>query len=407
MTGITRPRRTTPAHRTDAIGDGDEYIGDEYIGVGYNGVHRSTSLTPPERRSRRTPASVLHKSAGTGNLTRRTKARAMGPSGTSRRSYTLPPVMARGTVQDMAVPSRKRSQPRHRYDFALSIPGAEVRLPSMPAVRIGWRGASGILVILMSLSLYILLYTPAFQVDVLEVEGMQRLTLEDINSELSISGESIVKVDPENLYAELQAAFPELSSIQVKVYLPAKVKLEVVERVPVIDWVQGSGDGDGYNGSTEEKWIDLEGYAFPPRGEAGSLIRVEADSDEYIGYIGDGLPQPATAMIPAGTSDTAMKALAVHTPMLPPEMVSTLLAMGAYVPAGTPILYSTEHGFGWQDPNGWRVYFGKSLVDADGYSISQKLLVYQHLQENLANQGIQPSLISVEFLHAPFYRTER
>ena len=403
MAGITRPRRTTTAHRTDEMG---------------------TSLTPPERRSRRTPASVLHKSAGTGNLTRRTKARAMGTSamgksgdgrrvqrgtsGPSRRSYTLPPVMARGTLQDMAVPSRKRSQPRHRYDFALSIPGAEVRLPSMPAVRIGWRGASGILVILMSLSLYILLYTPAFQVDVLEVEGLQRLTLEDINSELSISGESIVKVDPENLYAELQAAFPELSSIQVKVYLPAKVKLEVVERVPVIDWVQGSGDGDGYNGSTEEKWIDLEGYAFPPRGEAGSLIRVEADGDGYIGdgYIGaDGLLQSA-ALGAAGKVEEG-QSMPVHTPMLPPEMVSTLQAMGAYVPAGTPILYSTEHGFGWQDPNGWRVYFGKSLVDADGYSISQKLLVYQHLQENLANQGIQPSLISVEFLHAPFYRTER
>jgi hypothetical protein len=88
--------------------------------------------------------------------------------------------------------------------------------------------------------------------------------------------------------------------------------------------------------------------------------------------------------------------------MIPSEMVATLQAMGTYIPAGTPILFSPEHGFGWEDPQGWRVYLGKSLVD-----INQKLLIYQRFVEALEEQGIEPSLISVEYMHAPFYRTER
>lgn len=299
----------------------------------------------------------------------------------------MPPVMARGALQNMAVPRGKRKQPRRRYDVPLSIPGAEVRLPSLPALRISWRVASGMLVVLMALSLYILLYTPAFQVDVLEVEGLQRLTLDDINSVASVSGESIVKIDPGDLQTELQAEFPELSSIKVKVFLPARVKVEVVERTPLISWVQNGG---------EEKWIDQEGYAFTPHGEAEGLIRVE--SEEALGIAE--APQIQTSKI--SQLSTAEQAASLPTPLLSPVMVATLQEMATYVPAGTPILFSAEHGFGWQDPNGWQVFLGKNLKD-----ISQKLQIYQKLADSLSEQGIEPSLISVEFLHAPFYRTER
>jgi len=305
--------------------------------------------------------------------------------------------MARGTLQNMAVPRSKNKPPRHRHDVALNIPGAEVRMPSLPALRVGWRVASGLLVILMSLSLYILLYTPAFQVEVLEVEGLQRLTLEEVNSVLNVSGESIVKIDPEELHAELQAAFPELSSIQVRVFLPARVKVDVLERTPLISWVQSNS-----NGNSEEKWVDQEGFAFSPRGEVGSLIRVETNVDisTDAAIEAEGLAQAKASNL---SNQTKVDLTAIKpTPMLSTEMVKTLQNMATYVPAGTPILFSAEHGFGWQDPKGWQVYLGKNLKD-----ISQKLVIYQKLEESLAEQGIEPSLISVEFLHAPYYRTEQ
>ena len=270
-------------------------------------------------------------------------------------------------------------------------------MPSLPALRVGWRVASGLLVILMSLSLYILLYTPAFQVEVLEVEGLQRLTLEEVNSVLNVSGESIVKIDPEELHAELQTAFPELSSIQVRVFLPARVKVDVLERTPLISWVQSDS-----NGNSEEKWVDQEGFAFSPRGEVGSLIRVETNVDisTDAAIEAEGLAQAKASNL---SNQTKVDLTAIKpTPMLSTEMVKTLQNMATYVPAGTPILFSAEHGFGWQDPKGWQVYLGKNLKD-----ISQKLVIYQKLEESLAEQGIEPSLISVEFLHAPYYRTEQ
>lgn len=363
MAGITRPRRTAPITRLD---------------------------TPLERRRRRSRSSVLDKLVNPGSLVSR-RGKKDAAKKPRRQTYAPPPVMARGVLEDMAVPTRKRTQPRQRYDVALNIPGAEVRLPSIPRLWIGWRAASGLLAILMALSLYMLLYTPAFQVEVVEVEGLQRLSMEDFNSFLRITGEPIVKVDPEIMHAEIMKEFPELSSIQVKISLPAKVKLEVVERAPIISWVQKSS-----NGNVEEKWIDEAGIAFEPRGEAGSLIRVESD-----GTIGaDGLTQDPAASKLENTQQDAMAGVPV--PMLSNELVSTLQEMGAIIPADTPILFSTEHGFGWNDPNGWQVYFGKSLAE-----MSQKLLVYQKLVESLEEQGIEPSMISVEFLHAPFYRTER
>jgi hypothetical protein len=57
---------------------------------------------------------------------------------------------------------------------------------------------------------------------------------------------------------------------------------------------------------------------------------------------------------------------------------------------------------GWNDPNGWEVFFG-----SQGNDMNQKLAVYKSLVERLQSEGIQPALISVEYIHAPYYRMER
>lgn len=362
MAGITRPRRTTPTRQGGVLS---------------------------ERRVRHYESAVLPKLGEAGKPAARA-GRKDARKKPKARPYSPPPVLARTPVLDMAVPPRKRAQPRHRYDIALNFPGAEAQLPSLPMLRLGWRAASGLLVLLMALSLFLLLNTTAFQVDVLEVEGLGRLTLEDIQVALNISGEAIVKIDPETLRTELQEAFPELSSIKVSVYLPARVKLDLVERTPVISWVQRDG-----NGNSQEKWVDQEGIAFPPRGAVGNLLRVEAEGDLQAGRI-NGLNVNSLEKSGQG------KTVDTQTPLLSAEMVNALLAMKAYVPEGTPILLSVEHGFGWEDPHGWRVYLGKNLAE-----MNQKLLIYQKFVEKLAEQGIEPSMVSVEFLHAPFYRTER
>ena len=72
------------------------------------------------------------------------------------------------------------------------------------------------------------------------------------------------------------------------------------------------------------------------------------------------------------------------------------------MPADTMLVYDSEHGLGWNDPNGWEVYFG-----AEDQDMEMKLSVYQAMVERLQSEGIQPALISVEYVHAPYYRMER
>ena len=82
-----------------------------------------------------------------------------------------------------------------------------------------------------------------------------------------------------------------------------------------------------------------------------------------------------------------------------PEMVQALITMAPYVPSGMTEAFDPIYGMGWQDPRGWTVYFGQNTKDTP-----MKLQVYQAIVDTLTRQGIQPSLISVENLNAPFYK---
>jgi hypothetical protein len=52
------------------------------------------------------------------------------------------------------------------------------------------------------------------------------------------------------------------------------------------------------------------------------------------------------------------------------------------------------------DPNGWQVYIGKDLNQFEA-----KMATYQAIISELESRGIRPTLVSVEHLDAPFYRS--
>jgi cell division protein FtsQ len=306
-----------------------------------------------------------------------------------------PPVMVRGGMGGMAfgrvASSRlnKHKSPKRRIDVPLNITGAELRLPSLPFVHLGWRAASLLMVLMMLTSLFLIWKAPVFQIHAIEAKGLQRLTVGDLNTVMGTIGKSIFTINPGLLDENLHQAFPELSKISVKVGLPASVKVVVTEREPVIAWIQ---DGS-------ETWVDAKGISFPPRGTpANVLVRIE----------GHGTPP---SISPAATQNTAQNvpesnptaaSLTTPTLKLSPEMVSAILALGAKMPVDTLLVYDSVHGLGWNDPKGWEVFFG-----AEDQDMQMKLAVYQALVERLQNEGIQPALISVEYVHAPYYRMER
>ena len=73
-------------------------------------------------------------------------------------------------------------------------------------------------------------------------------------------------------------------------------------------------------------------------------------------------------------------------------MVLSLRGLASHVPPGVPILYDAGLGFGWNDPRGWRVYFGVSAND-----VELKMRVYESLAEFAPDWISAPSIPTVYF----------
>jgi hypothetical protein len=302
------------------------------------------------------------------------------------RSERQPPVVARGRSYGMATPMRGTHQSRRRYDIAIgAIPGAEIRVPSVPTFNIGWRAVSGMMVVMMLFCLYMVSFSPYFKVEIVEIQGLKRLKPADVNLVLGITGDSILAVDPQGIENNLKQTFPDLSQAKVQLVLPATVRIHAVERTPVLRWVNDHG----------EFWVDQEGMIFPPRGDGNSLPLVQAD-------ILPGVTEEMLAILAGLRAPVPDEKGQVQSVRIEPALVTGLASLAKDVPEGQVLLFMEEHGFGWTDSHGWEVYFGTRLDD-----LKQKQVVYQALVDYLVNNGIHPALVSVEYVHAPYYRMER
>jgi cell division protein FtsQ len=311
----------------------------------------------------------------------------------STRPMAVPPVISRGGMASVPLRQRVQTHPRRQYYYSLNTTGAEVRLPALPAIHPGWRLLSGALVLGLAAALFLLWNFPLFQLSAARVVGAKRLSAHDINAVLDVAGLPAVEASPREMEDELLTAFPDLEAVDVRVGFPASLLVSVKERVPLIAWEQ--------NGQT--LWIDEQGVAFPPRGEPPeNLLLVQAQADPVTlepkaDAAANGVSLPsitaAHSTLPGGT--------AVAKPFLPPELIPGILAMKAEAPSGTALAYDPRYGLGWNDPKGWRVYFGFDKTD-----MGSKLIEYQAIVAKLEKDGIKPALISVQFIHAPFYRLE-
>lgn len=290
------------------------------------------------------------------------------PRSRIRRPDSLPPVLVRSGRSVLPVQERRHEQPRRQYNVSLNVPGAEIRLPAMPTVQLNWRVASGALFALLAVMLFHLWTSSNFRVLQPEVIGNERISNSDINTVVGIVDKWIFSVDAKSIREQLVEAFPDFKGVAVTVKLPNLVTIEIQERQPVLAWQQ--------NGNLN--WVDAEGMLFPARGEA-DLVMVDAKN------------------MPPNTISNPI----LRTTQIEARWVSTFQKMAEQAPEGVPVLYSAERGLGWVDPQGWEVFFG-----TDFSNMEQKLLVYEALVNHLQQESIQPMLVSVEYVHAPYYRLE-
>jgi len=281
------------------------------------------------------------------------------------------PVVARAKPK---VEKPKRKPPvqnaRRRFQIALPhMPRSAIRSFSIPRPRFGWRFVSFILAALLGTAIYFAFERPELRVTEAQVTGNQIVTPAEINSVLNIAGQPIFLLTTSDLETRLRLNYPELASVRVNVSLPNLVTVNVTERQPVIRWEQGGG----------YTWIASDGVAYRPRGEMVGLISIVAVSAPPVAGSGSDPLTPA--------------------PFISPEMVQAVKGLAGHVPPGMPILYDAGFGFGWNDPRGWRVYFGTSASD-----VELKMRVYESMVSSLTQRGIRPALINVTYPTAPYYR---
>ena len=279
---------------------------------------------------------------------------------------------SKGNVSRGVVTPRKfrGKTSRNSYDVAFSLGRTDVRAPILTMPQLGPRWVSAALTLILGFVLYTMWTASTFTVSAAEVQGNQRLATEEVYSQLGVAGQSIFKAVPIQMANNLRTAFPDLASVTVHVSLPNHVIVEVVERTPILAWYK-----DGVS-----TWIDGNGVAFTPRGDVKGLIQV----------VSTGIPPK----LPLDATKTPYDQI-----FLDPEMVKAIVALSPSVPVGVSMTYDQKYGMGWQDSRGWSVYFGQNIQD-----IPMKLVVYNSIVDSFIRQGIQPTLISVEYLDAPFYK---
>ena len=268
--------------------------------------------------------------------------------------------------------ARSTRSARRRFQVALLpvAPDAELGGISLSRPQLGKRLPSFLVVALLATLIYFAFNTPQLRVTQAQVIGNQMLSPEEITSSLAIAGQPIFLIIPGKLETNLRRNFPEITSAKVTVAFPNVVSVYLNERKPVIRWAQGGS----------YTWISEDGVAFRPRGDKPELISVVAASAPPTE--GNVSPDPLT---PA--------------PFISADMVQAIKGLAGHVPPGVTLLYDPSFGFGWDDPRGWRVYFGTNASD-----VELKMRVYDSLVNSLTQRGIRPVMINVTYPTAPYYR---
>lgn len=210
-------------------------------------------------------------------------------------------------------------------------------------------------------------FLPQYRFSDIIITGMDKINKNEIIYFTGAAGKPVFAVNPEQIRTTLLQHYQDIYDASVTIDFPAEMRIELTERVPVVEW--------DFGGS--RFWIDKDGMVLNESRSQAETIHVFADS--YPGSLSQ-----EDRNIPAYFSKDVLK---------------TIVTMGSHVPEGKPLIYTYKNGFGWDTDEGWRIFFGKNDSDID-----EKLRMQESLTKYFQENEIQPILVSLEFKDAPYYR---
>jgi hypothetical protein len=261
----------------------------------------------------------------------------------------------------------KARRPRRILELALASEiGAGLRLPALPAFRLGARILSASLAVVCAWALISAFRSGQFTVAKAVVPPTTLLTEAQIRSIAAIDGRPVFLIDSAAVRARLLAQ-PEILAAGLVVRWPNQAELRIDERRPMIEW-----DDAG-----QVWWLSADGIAFLKHGDLDNLIRVTAEEPSL---------------------NVQRDALA---PVIDPQELWAAGALLAQAPEVEGLQYHPDHGYGFIDPvGGWQTAFGR------GGDMVLKMQLYRKIAEVLTQRGITAELVSVEDPSAPYYRTK-
>lgn len=299
---------------------------------------------------------------------------------------TIPPMVSRDGRMYAPQTMRKPKRPRRRARLPLDSTGAEVKLPSVPSLNVGWRLLSGVMTAAMSWAIFAFWSSPEFEVQSVEILGLQSVSQAEVFAQLQVVGEPVFMIDPQAIGKMVLKKFSALEDVLVEVSYPAEITITVTERQPVVAWEQAG---------IASWWIDNNGMKFESLGSNEGLVVVHA------------LAAPPSLPASFEEEEEGQKeeekedqAEFEVTQLLTPEMVEAILYLAEHAPENSKMIYDGRHGLGWADlDKNWNVYFGKKLDN-----LPVRLAIYQTIVKDLAGKKWSPLFISVEYLRSPYYR---
>lgn len=259
------------------------------------------------------------------------------------------------------------ARPRRRRTLALPVEvGAELSLPALPALRMGPRALTAVLLGLWALTIHAAWTGARFEVTDIGIEGVKLMSEAQVRSIARLRGLPSFAVDPQAVEQRLES-YAEIDGAEVRVRWPNQVTIEVQERRPIVEWQDG----------TQVWWLNASGVAFIQREPYPGLIRVIAEQPV--------LQIDEDALLPA----------------ILPEVLWEAVAVAEQLPHIGDLTYSPIHGIGFEDPRGWKVIVGQ------GGDLEAKLEVYAALTAQLMERGVKVQLVDIEDPSAPYYKVMR
>lgn len=191
------------------------------------------------------------------------------------------------------------------------------------------------------------------------VAGHERMPAREIYAISEIEGKSIFFLNRGDISSRVEQ-LPGIKSATVTCQLPARVKIEVVEREPEYVWQVGQ----------TTYWLDEEGVVMEPRGEGlDSITFLDADRKT---------PEPGSRV------DI--------------RILQAARELQEWLPETKTFQWSETQGLSFQHKDGHPVYLGQ--LD----NLEEKLATLRALTEDLAQRRVRPEFIDLRFSGLPYYR---